>query len=86
MKHFREDYNRIQDPENKIPEDEPVFLLRAQDRFAPGIVREWAKEVRESGNLRLATQAFQCAFKMQLWQLEHGRKNPDAPENEIEDQ
>jgi hypothetical protein len=31
MKHAREDYNRIQDPANLIPEDEPVFLLRAQD-------------------------------------------------------
>lgn len=29
MKHAGEDYNRIQDPENKIPADEPVFLLRA---------------------------------------------------------
>lgn len=30
MIHARPDYNRIQDPENKIPEDEPVFLLRAK--------------------------------------------------------
>ena len=28
MKHARDDYNRIQDPAGKIPEDEPVFLLR----------------------------------------------------------
>jgi len=32
MKHAREDYNRFQDPENKIPKDEPVMLFRAQDR------------------------------------------------------
>jgi hypothetical protein len=30
MKHARDDYNRIQDPAGLIPEDEPVFLLRAQ--------------------------------------------------------
>jgi len=27
MKRAREDYNRIQDPENKIPNGEPVFLI-----------------------------------------------------------
>lgn len=42
MKHARTDYARIQDPENKIPADEPVFLLRAQDRTAAQVVRYWA--------------------------------------------
>lgn len=42
MKHAREDYNRIQDPEHKIPEDEPVFLLRGQDKVAASAVRYWA--------------------------------------------
>ena len=31
MIHARLDYQRIQDPSNKIKDDEPVFLLRAQD-------------------------------------------------------
>jgi len=35
MKHARKDYNeRIQDTANLIPQDEPVFLLRAQDPCA----------------------------------------------------
>lgn len=34
MIHARDDYNRIQDPAGKIPADEPVFLLRAQDALA----------------------------------------------------
>lgn len=38
MIHFREDYNRIQDPENKIGQDEPVILFRAQDRFFIAVV------------------------------------------------
>jgi len=42
MKHAREDYNRIQDPDGLIPEDEPVFLIRGQDRAAPGAVEAWA--------------------------------------------
>ncbi len=41
MKHARKDYDRIQDPEHQIPEDEPVFLLRAQDRTAAETVRHW---------------------------------------------
>ena len=32
MLHAREDYQRIQDPDDKIGEDEPVMLFRAQDR------------------------------------------------------
>ena len=42
MKHSREDYDRIQDPENKIPKDEPVFLLRGQDISSPFAVDAWA--------------------------------------------
>lgn len=38
MWHFREDYNRIQDPESKIAEDEPVVLFRAKDRFFIAVV------------------------------------------------
>ena len=41
MIHARKDYNRIQDPAQKIPEDEPVFLLRAQDRTAAEVLRFW---------------------------------------------
>lgn len=53
MKHARTDYNRIQDPAVKdksllklgatpIGIDEPVFLLRAQDRTAAMTLRFWA--------------------------------------------
>lgn len=44
MKHARKDYDRIQDPENKIPTDEPVFLLRGQDASAARTVRYWATQ------------------------------------------
>lgn len=50
MKHAREDYDRIQDPDNKIPEDEPVFLLRAQDKTAPAVVAYWAKLNEDLGS------------------------------------
>jgi len=34
MIHARTDYDRIQDPAKLIPDDEPVFLLRGQDKLA----------------------------------------------------
>lgn len=50
MKHLRKDYNeRIQDSANLIPEDEPVFLLRGQDIFTPGLMLDWAKQHRLAG-------------------------------------
>lgn len=46
MKHARADYNeRIQDSANLIPEDEPVFLFRAQDALAPVALDEYARVV-----------------------------------------
>jgi NTP pyrophosphatase (non-canonical NTP hydrolase) len=42
MKHSRPDYQaRITDTAGIIPENEPVFLLRAQDRTAASVVRCW---------------------------------------------
>jgi len=48
MKHARDDYNRIQDPAGLIPADEPVFLLRGQDKFAAETLRYYAYLVRHS--------------------------------------
>jgi len=73
MKHAREDYNRIQDPENKIPEDEPVFLLRGQDRFAAGIVREYGNLVKP-WNKELSDKALAHADLMDKWK---NKKLPD---------
>ena len=42
MKHAREDYNRFQDPAGIIPDDEPVFLLRGQDKIAWRVVKIYA--------------------------------------------
>ena len=80
MKHAREDYNRIQDPEGKIPEDEPVFLLRAQDVVAPQAVEIWALAAHKAGaNAEIVEHAYQHAQLMRKWQAEHGSKIPDMP-------
>ena len=83
MKHAREDYNRIQDPENKIPEDEPVFLLRGQDFTAPATLRFWANANRMNplADMRIITMVEQWANKMEEWQHEHGCKYADLPKS-----
>lgn len=78
MKHAREDYNRIQDPAGLIPEDEPVFLIRAQDMIAPFIVQLWAvKNKMSGGDPELTKLALEHAEKMEQWQKEHGSKPAD---------
>lgn len=68
MRHARDDYNRIQDPEGKIPEDEPVFLLRAQDSIAAEVVRKWAElNDLSGGDSRLSEMARAQADKMGAW-------------------
>lgn len=80
MKHAREDYNRIQDPSHLIPEDEPVFFVRAQDVTAPFVVLHWAKLAERYGAKENIIQAaIAQAERMVEWQREHGWKVPDMP-------
>ncbi len=80
MKHAREDYNRIHDPWGKIPEDEPVFLLRGQDELAPGILIRWAEELLgRGGDPKMAEMVSQHANEMLEWQRTHISKLPDLP-------
>ncbi len=78
MLHARSDYNRIQDPENKIGEDEPVFLLRATDISAPDTLRFWAEEnKRNGGDPKLTALARVHANTMAMWQVVNGFKPAD---------
>lgn len=76
MIHARNDYNRIQDPENLIGEDEPVFLLRAKDLTAPAIVRQWAAAQRMNPKTdgRIIKKAENWANVMETWQLLNATK------------
>jgi hypothetical protein len=83
MLHARRDYQRrIQDSENKIGKDEPVFLLRAKDKFAPAIVRIWAGFVLASGDKSLGEYIMGWSEVMEDWQARNGCKCPDLPEVE----
>jgi hypothetical protein len=59
MKHAREDYNRFQDPLNKIPEDEPVMLFRAQDKYAVQALRGYVNAI--NGDLEATEDAQKVA-------------------------
>jgi len=81
MIHAREDYNRIQDPAGKIPENEPVFLLRAQDAIAPSVVEIWSVAAHKAGaSPAIVNAAYIQAAKMRQWQEKYGSKIPDMPE------
>jgi hypothetical protein len=78
MKFTRDDYNkRIVDKANKIPEDEPVFLLRAQDKYAPSTLRFYAKLLEEDGNIEMAEELRAHARNMIVWQKSVKVKTPD---------
>lgn len=66
----------------RIPADEPVFLLRAQDQFAAQAVRMWAERVTIAALSRgepsppIALAALEHAKKMDAWPI---KKQPDLP-------
>lgn len=86
MKHARSDYDRFQDPAGLIPDDEPVFLLRGQDKLAPGVVRAWADRASLAGDVdfALVTAVRRHADAMEHWQATRGFKTPDAPADVLE--
>lgn len=77
MLHARPDYNRIQDPANKIPADEPVFLVRGQDHVGAEVVRAWARaNTATGGDPVMSEMAMQHAAKMDAWAT---KKQADLP-------
>ncbi len=80
MRHARADYNRIQDPAGLIPEDEPVFLIRGQDKAAPAAALAWADEHdRLGGDPRLSEAVRRHVELTRSWQAERAAKVADAP-------
>lgn len=77
MLHPRKDYQRIQDPAGLIPENEPVFMLRAQDTVAARTVRDWTEYNKDAGgDPKLSEMAREHAAKMDLWPV---KKLADLP-------
>lgn len=53
---------------HKCHDDEPIFILRAQDKLAPTVVRIWADlaELVGSGSAKVSN-AKQLAYDMKRW-------------------
>ena len=92
MKHARPDYNRFQDPALKnrallgegstpIKPDEPVFLLRAQDKHAAATVAHYASLLEGDADVapRMALVCREWADHMARWNPAV-QKSPDMPE------
>lgn len=59
----------------KAAEDEPLFVLRAQDKLAPIVVKLWAELAAHHGaGLEKVHEAKRLAFEMEQWP---NRKYPD---------
>lgn len=59
-------------------ENEPVFVLRAQDTLAPEVVREWAFRAAHVGASReKVAEARKLADEMEDWQIANMKKVPD---------
>jgi hypothetical protein len=71
-------YGELPPVEHPIGEEEPVFLLRAKDRFAPEVVDEYARRCADAG-LPIAQVVYDTADAIRAWQREHGSKTPDQP-------
>lgn len=64
---------------SKAADDEPLFVLRAQDKFAPLMVEIWRTLVKEEsdGETRKTHMASLLAEEMREWQKQNGCKVPD---------
>jgi hypothetical protein len=81
MIHGRPDYNRIQDPENKIPSGEPVFLLRGQDPLAADAVEAYADAAEAAG----ASEAFVASARAQADAMRRWAEREDTPTTKTPD-
>jgi hypothetical protein len=79
MKHARKDYDKVM---KKIPEDEPVFVLRGQDAVAANTVRFWAAAAATAGAAPdIVEAARKHADLMEAWPT---KKIPDMPKRSAE--
>lgn len=60
-------YGRVSTELKDIPENEPVFILRAQDKLAPTAVRLYATLRGAMGNAEAAKNIMDFAELMDAW-------------------
>lgn len=67
-------YGQVKVERKEIPANEPVFLLRGQDRLAARAVRYYAKLREKAGDSKGAKECRQAAQIMSKWPV---KKMPD---------
>ena len=68
-------YGRVQIDKNRIPVDEPIFILRAQDKLAEPLIRFYAELARVyCGDVELCSSAILSAERFRRWPV---KKMPD---------
>ena len=75
MKHNNKKFESIQEQgkTNRIPKDEPVFLIRGQDKLGPMILESYATAYELAGGHPSITAGVRAqAFKMREWQARTG--------------
>lgn len=91
MIHARKDYQRIQDPLYRIADDEPVFLLRAQDDFFVPMLIDYMKlndtvfhDTRPPREVqRILVSLTEHVAMAREWRRTHKTKLPDMPESAL---
>jgi len=54
-----------------IPADEPLFIIRAQDKLAPAAIRAYARLLREKKLTKGALAVGKYAREVEAWQKAH---------------
>ena len=53
---------------SRAADDEPVFVLRGQDKLAPGLIRQWAAQAHALGMKQSKVgEALKLADQMEAW-------------------
>ena len=64
---------------NKVHPNEPIFILRGNDKLAPSLIAAWTDRAEQGGcRIEKVHEARQCAQDMLAWQRAQGTgKMPD---------
>ncbi len=80
MRHLRSDYDRFQDPAGKVPDDEPVFLLRGQDPAAGFAVHAYAVSfIAHGGDPEVGARIKEWSKEMKAYSEHAQHGPPDMP-------
>lgn len=60
-----------------IAKEEPIFLLRAQDKLMPAMLKVYAIMLEQAGNQKMAAEVLGLVWDVEVWQGNNATKIPD---------